>query len=259
MKTPPIAFTQDNFSAVLSGFKTETRRLLTVRDLPQELVTELKSFYQDGDGNWIGWSDDLPSAAEFTKLAYPKGSNKGIKSTYQIGDRCYLTEPTQVLCTNPEDSINIESCDVAYFWGDKLTSWEGISDRRWVDLAEGDSEKLCNRKTGICSKQTARFMLKSFARYWVEITDVRIERLLDITDEGAIAEGIKYQDYRDDMGFYRSWFDYTQNSYRFKDPILSYISEIEMLHGKAIGKLHGKTVAQLNPWLWVYRFKLIAP
>jgi hypothetical protein len=44
MKTPPIAFTQDNFSAVLSGLKTETRRLLTVRDLPQEHVNELKSF-----------------------------------------------------------------------------------------------------------------------------------------------------------------------------------------------------------------------
>jgi len=35
-------------------------------------------------------------------------------------------------------------------------------------------------------------MLKSFARYWIEITDVRLERLLDITAEAAISEGIKY-------------------------------------------------------------------
>ena len=32
------------------------------------------------------------------------------------------------------------------------------------------------------------------------------------------------------------------------DPVWSYFSEIEMLHGKAI--------AQSNPWLWVYQFKL---
>jgi hypothetical protein len=37
--------------------------------------------------------------------------------------------------------------------------------------------------------------------------------------------------------------------YSFKSPIDSYISEIEMLHGKEI--------ANSNPWLWVYKFKLI--
>lgn len=210
IKTPPIAFTQDNFSAVLSGLKTETRRLSNGSDNPK----------------------------------------------YNVGDRGYLTEPTQVLCTNPEDSINIESCDVAYFWGDKLTSWEGISDRRWVDLAEGDTEKLCNRKTGIYSKQIARFMLKSFARYSVEITDVRIERLLDITDEAAIAEGIKsckniYGEV--DKPYY---WDYVSNAFTLSDPIQSYLSEIAAIHPPSKGKIGGWDLVKSNPWVWVYKFKL---
>jgi hypothetical protein len=37
--------------------------------------------------------------------------------------------------------------------------------------------------------------------------------------------------------------------YSLESPIASYISEIEMLHGKAI--------ANSNPWLWVYKFKFI--
>lgn len=254
IKSPPMGFTEDNFCAVVRAsdpqakdIKTETRRLLKLKGLSQKLTNELQSFYQDGDGNWIGWANDSPHHSGMTKELYPKGSNKGIKSKYQVGDRCYLTEPTQILTVTPEDSIDIEDCEIGYFWGKKKTTYEGISDRKWVELSDGDSTKICNRKTGIYSKQIARFMLKSFARYWVEITDVRIERLLDITEEAAIAEGVKYIK-RPELAC-PVYFDYVRNEYLFADPKDSYISEIEMLHGKAI--------AQSNPWLWVYKFKLI--
>jgi len=122
-----------------------------------------------------------------------------------------------------------------YFWHSP--------ESKWVTPTEQDLIKINNRKTGLYSKQNARFMLKSFARYWIEIVDVKLERLLDITAEAAIAEGIEYDDYWD-----RYW-DYMAEDYSFKSPIDSYISEIEMLHGKAI--------ANSNPWLWVYKFKLI--
>jgi hypothetical protein len=186
MKTPPIAFTEDNFCAVLNGTKTETRRL----------------------------------------------SNGSDKPKYNVGDRCYLTEPTQNLAG--ADYTN-KKLHIQYFWH--------TPESKWVTPTEQDLIKINNRKTGLYSKQNARFMLKSFARYWVEIVDVKLERLLDITAEAAIAEGIEYDDYWD-----RYW-DYMAEDYSFKSPIDSYISEIEMLHGKAI--------ANSNPWLWVYKFKLI--
>ena len=159
-------------------------------------------------------------------------SNGSDKPKYNVGDRCYLTEPTQNLAD--ADYTN-KKLHIQYFWHSP--------ESRWVTPTEQDLIKINNRKTGLYSKQNARFMLKSFARYWVEIVDVKLERLLDITVEGAIAEGIEYDDYWD-----RYW-DYMAEDYSLKSPIASYISEIEMLHGKAI--------ANSNPWLWVYKFKFL--
>jgi hypothetical protein len=235
IKSPPIGFTEPNFCAVLQGTKTETRRLLTLKGRTQEEVNGLTSFCQDGDGNWIGHFGntfgDLAELAKFTKAAYPKGSNKGIKPKYNVGDRCYLTEPTRI------DTIFAHVAEIDHRWykaekvGHKIT--------------ENDLAKIKSRKGGMYKETIARFMLKNFARYHVEITNVRIERLMDITEESAIAEGIKTRT----LDGVTTYWDYLENRFAFTCPKRSYISEIEMLHGKAI--------AQSNPWLWVYKFKLI--
>jgi len=151
-------------------------------------------------------------------------SNGSDKPKYNVGDRCYLTEPTQNLAG--ADYTN-KKLHIQYFWHSP--------ESKWVTPTEQDLIKINNRKTGLYSKQNARFMLKSFARYWIEIVDVKLERLLDITAEAAIAEGSEYDDYWD-----RYW-DYMAEDYSFKSPIDSYISEIEMLHGKAINKRKSKT------------------
>jgi len=157
-------------------------------------------------------------------------SNGSDKPKYNVGDRCYLTEPTQNLAG--ADYTN-KKLHIQYFWHSP--------ESKWVTPTEQDLIKINNRKTGLYSKQNARFMLKSFARYWVEIVDVKLERLFDITAEAAISEGIKPP-----VGYY---WDYVNQKYNFNTAIQSYFSEIEMLHGEKI--------AQSNPWLWVYKFKFL--
>ncbi len=249
MKTPPIAMTQDNFCAIVDprspNPKTETRRLLTVRDLPQEHVNELKSFYQDGDGNWIGCSDDSPNHAEWIKKEYPKGSNQGIKSRLQVGDRAYLKEPTQVIKCDQHPETKQWTALVKYFWHFETSFW--------VDITEDDVDALNKRKTGFDSKQNAMFMLKSFARYWVEITDVKIERLADITVEGAIAEGIETIN----LSCNPVYRNYMKEGEYIADPIQSYLSEIAYIHKATKDKIGGWDLVKSNPWLWVYKFKLI--
>jgi hypothetical protein len=114
---------------------------------------------------------------------------------------------------------------------------------------------LNGRKSGIHSKQIARFMLKSFARYWVEITEVHQERLLDITEEAAIAEGIKATHNTYDR---KTWYwDYTKELFNTIDPIHSYLSEIAAIHKPVKGKIGGWDLVKSNPWVWVYKFKLV--
>jgi hypothetical protein len=218
MKTPPIAFTEDNFCAVLNGTKTETRRLLTIKGETQDEVTQISKIERNEKGNYLFLGDEL-------------------KPKYNIGDRPYLTEPTQNLAG--ADYTN-KKLHIQYFWHSP--------ESKWVTPTEQDLIKINNRKTGLYSKQNARFMLKSFARYWVEIVDVKLERLLDITAESAIAEGIPYVTpySKKDVRVYKN---YVTGEWTRHNPIDSYISEIEMLHGKAI--------ANSNPWLWVYKFKFI--
>lgn len=251
IKSPPIGFTEANFCAVLSGLKTETRRLLSLKGRTQEKVNELTSFCQDGDGNWIGHFgntfSDLAELAEFTKAAYPKGSNKGVKPKYNVGDICYLTEPTEII--NDLASLNNLNAQVAYKWYKK--------DWLWQRLTESDLEKIKSRKSGIHSKQIARFMLKSFARYHIKITDVRLERLLDITEESAIAEGIESTFNTYDK---KTWYwDYTKKLFNTTDPIHSYLSEIAAIHPLTKDKIGGWELVKSNPWVWVYKFEEVKP
>lgn len=254
IKSPPLGFIEDNFCAVVRAsdpqakdIKTETRRLLTLKGRTQEEVNEITSFCQDGDGNWIGHFGntfgDSTELAEFTKKAYPKGSNKGIKSKYQVGDRCYLTEPTRIVLA-PDQSLYYQ---VEYFWHDPKTILKLITLE--------DREKIAARKKGVYKETIARFMLKSFARYWVEITDVRLERLLDITEEAAISEGIKSTHNTYDG---KTWYyDYTKELFNTIDPIHSYLSEIAAIHKPSKDNIGGYDLVNSNPWVWVYQFKLV--
>lgn len=187
----------------------------------------------------IGFTQDNFCAVVDPRSPNPKTETRRLSSSdkpkYNVGDRCYLTEPTQIESA-PDQALH---CVVNYFWNNPESLWKEIT----LD----DKIKIESRKSGVKSKQIARFMLKSFARYWVEIVDVKLERLLDITAESAITEGIKYVK-RPELAC-PVYFDYIRNEYLFADPKDSYLSEIEMLHGKAI--------AESNPWVWVYKFKLI--
>lgn len=106
-------------------------------------------------------------------------------------------------------------------------------------------------------KRLARFMPKSYTRTWLEVTDVRIERLQDITEDEAILEGVEV----------------------INDPRGKCYKSYEIIHeGKHKGTAHPFAVApnaspiwsfrelwesingpksfDANPWVWVISFKL---
>ena len=92
------------------------------------------------------------------------------------------------------------------------------------------------------------FMPADKARFFIRITKVRCERLQDITEEDAIAEGIeKVCDYGT-----TGYKLYTQPDAAFSDidAVWSYESLWESINGKGSW--------DLNPWIWIYEFQLEA-
>lgn len=81
------------------------------------------------------------------------------------------------------------------------------------------------------------FMSKEAARIFLKVTNVRVERLHDITESDAIAEGIKSID--------NVYYDYLSDKF-YRKPYESFCT----LWQKINGNWHE------NPFVWVYEFEL---
>ncbi|WP_199331520.1 hypothetical protein [Aulosira sp. FACHB-615] len=84
-------------------------------------------------------------------------------------------------------------------------------------------------------------MPKKACRLWLEVANVRVERLQDISEEDAIAEGVLFED-----GLY---WDYLNNEYQYKSAIASYES-LWM-------SIHGAESFLKNVWVWVVEFRRV--
>ena len=83
---------------------------------------------------------------------------------------------------------------------------------------------------------------------FVEITEVRIERLLDITPQDAQMEGIESV-WHDEITDAHLWKDYSGKSNGHIFARMSYFSLWD--------KLKGAGSSKMNPWVWVIKFKVL--
>jgi len=96
---------------------------------------------------------------------------------------------------------------------------------------------------------SGRFMPKSAARIFLEITDVKVERLHDISINDAIAEGIEVLSIPGLPEHVVPFKDYLNDDNYFQRSDYSFQSLWE--------KTNGKKSWDANPWVWVYEFKKI--
>lgn len=205
MKELPILFSTPMVQAIMENRKTMTRRMAGL-----EKVNECPD-------EWIYNPEIKPAVSFFNKK---NGFIATCKPRYKKGDYIWLRET--YFDAQPFKSAPLFANGNDYYYrADKDVF---IGEHKW---------------------KSSLFMPKAAARIWLEVTGVRCERLQDISEADAIAEGVESIDHPD----FRKYKEYVQNEYLLKYPTHSFFSLWR--------KINGKNSVAANPWVFIYEFKRI--
>lgn len=185
MNEHPILVSAPMVRAILDGRKTQTRRIIRwpkiCRD-PDDDVSWIQSVHQDGAGDWIAWSSTAPDLAVFTKNAYPGGN--GIQCPYgKPGDHLWMREKWRPYCYS--GSLGAGIMYYASYPHDRPAS-APAHDSAWAKHDERARKILDDKNQWRSSIHMPRWA----SRLTLELTGVRVERVQDISNADALAEGV---------------------------------------------------------------------
>ena len=222
MKEQPILFSDHMVRAILSGQKSQTRRLFK---LPRGC-----SWYSGLGGEREGWvqDDEGPNWWHVDETRCPFG---------RPGDRLWVRE-----CFAIEDAILNEP---PFDDGRPVLHGDGDIDPAWRQphyrATDPAPDLMCMKATCSCCRKHGKgphwrpsiFMPRWASRITLEITDVRVERLNDISIGDCIAEGIARGDPENADGIERREY-----------------SELWE-------QINGAGAWASNPWVWAVSFRRI--
>jgi hypothetical protein len=228
VKHRPILFSGDMVRAILEGRKTQTRRVIGLEkvnenpaefDYAGEMAANTRAQLEH---TFAGESYNV-----FTKCPYGKpGDVLWVRESFRqykyIDELGEFTDQTitEYKADNPEDVCMVD--------GDGFQMWN-----------KDGSEKYVPFKPSI-------HMPKAACRLFLKIKSVRVERLQDISEADAVAEGVEKNNPKSNP-FYKDYsrpetndFVYAVNSFR-----------------TLWFKINGGASWDANPWVWVVEFERI--
>jgi hypothetical protein len=226
MKERPILFSGPMVRAMLVGTKTQTRRVVKhKREQPPEWATYADEVHNIGrtKSNIFRWSEEQTPGQPLKSLRRWPGSDVhdwyAIPSPYgKPGDRLWVRETLK-----RRDS----------------GEWEYAADHAPVELHADDPRapsmiSWAHHKEG--STCVSIHMPRWASRITLELTAVRVERLQDITEADAAAEGWEKQPERS------------------QDPEVHYDAARDW-YADLWDTINGKGSWAENPWVWVVEFR----
>jgi hypothetical protein len=256
----PILFKGEMIRAILENKKTQTRRVMKTQPLGYSQAPNCVFVAGDGSEKISEWFTVTPKeyAKAYTEKYYgdnwqkAKHYRSSLKfaqgnqySSYhpnvlsiheyaygcpygKIGDRLWVRE-TFAYVSPDENRRPVEECNIEYR--------ADTNDKRpggWDN--DPDDPAALVWKPSI-------FMPRAASRITLEVTGVRVERLQDISEEDAIAEGAPVED------FYGEWL--------VPDPMPQKPSQ---WYRDLWDKINAKKCPwSSNPWVWVISFKRLEP
>ena len=241
MKERPILFSAPMVRALLDGSKNQTRRIMK----PQHL-----KFFDQSAGDMLGsWNKrPLPYGQPGDRLWVRESWRIGAwrEDTGQVAIDYLASAPQKTpWITVPEEPENYHGESVFEKY------WAQSTDDCFKSNFEMDDNDRYHWEPGQspCRKRPSIHMPRWASRITLEVTSVRVERLQDISEADAIAEGI------DQIGGATSctpWKNYglkpgAPHAMNCSSPITSYSTLWASING--LGSW------DLNPWVWVIEFK----
>lgn len=206
MKERPIIFSGPMVRAIMEGRKTQTRRVVKLRDRT--------ATYSDFDDD--GWPMSMDECGDWHRDPCPYGVP---------GDRLYCKETFAHGAMGP-----IFRAD----WGDPVgNNYPAHPSAVWLS----GIQKACGADVLSHEWKSPIHMPRRLSRITLEIESVRVERLQEISEADAMAEGIT--ETFDSPG---GCHERTTASEHFR-----YLWE----------SIHGTDKWALNPWVWVLSFKKV--
>ena len=101
------------------------------------------------------------------------------------------------------------------------------------------------------------FVKADLMSHHIRITDIKIGRLQDISEEDCLKEGIIFIEPFSIIGEDAYFFAVKRKVGRMYDNILKFFSSPQRAYADLIDKISGKGTWESNPWVVTYEFKLI--
>ena len=205
-KERPILFSAPMVRAILDGRKTQTRRIIK----PQPYIDEMGNFCWNGEN--FGQDFNGPCIQAIAS-PIPSSKTKRVRCPYgKPGDRLWVRETF-----NHDGEKYIYAADL-----------NELGVQKWA-----------------AQWKPSIHMPRIASRILLEITGVRVERLQDISEEDAIAEGCIKFPFEDD------------HAYTFYDDDKTGHATHTGAYRKLWESINGSGSWDLNPWVWVVEFRTL--
>lgn len=210
-----ILFKPDMIQAIIEGRKTQTRRL--IQPQPDLGLPEFERYSHITVGNFPPTKIDKNGEAypgDEIFGAYTDDGEWGWRCPYQVGEVVYVKEAW----ATEKRYDPFKPSELPYY-------------PKIFYVSDGVGEWPSNLSIG--RLRSPLHLTEAFARYFIKITDVRAERLQEISEEDAKAEGVAEAN------------------------CATHHKSAREVYGELWDSLNPKYPWEINPWVWVYSFEKV--
>ncbi|MCO8088210.1 hypothetical protein [Acinetobacter indicus] len=241
-KEKPILFTGDMVNTIIAGSKTQTRRIIK----PQPTYSEKTGF--NWNGRMYGVNSDY--AGTVRNFAYPANPFG------KVGDLLWVRETWstvnlwgEIAIAYRADSSLIRVVeDKSFQCEDGTINYDDPRLEKYTFSAWADD--LFDGKEGVW--RPSIHMPRWASRILLRIKDVRVERLMAISEKDAMAEGMWYTDHGKDQFDNQNpgWF------WKLSDSPEQCLHTAQEAFGSLWSQTYGAKSWEENPWVWVVDFEV---